>query len=80
LSEEFISSDDDEVSQLIADRHDFKAFSPVSSLTVGEAAAGWNPWHLAYHGKRYRGGGTRRNTVFLGPFLRGVAWSDAALA
>ncbi|WFS03485.1 ethanolamine ammonia-lyase subunit EutB [Rhizobium tumorigenes] len=36
LSEELISSEDDEVSQLIADRHNPKAFSPVSSLTVGE--------------------------------------------
>ena len=36
LSEELISSEKDEVSQLIADRHNPKAFSPVSSLTVGE--------------------------------------------
>jgi ethanolamine ammonia-lyase large subunit len=36
LSEEMISSDDDEVSRLIAERHDPRAFAPVSSLTVGE--------------------------------------------
>lgn len=36
LSEELISSEGDEVSQLIADRHNPKAFSAVSSLTVGE--------------------------------------------
>jgi ethanolamine ammonia-lyase large subunit len=36
LSEELISSGDDEVSQLIADRHDPRAFAPISSLTVGE--------------------------------------------
>ncbi|HEX8048762.1 ethanolamine ammonia-lyase subunit EutB [Rhizobium sp.] len=36
LSEEVISSDDDEVSALIAARHDAAAFAPVSSLTVGE--------------------------------------------
>lgn len=36
LSEQLIDSDTDEVSRLIADRHDLKAFSPISSLTVGE--------------------------------------------
>ncbi len=36
LSEEVISSDDDEVSALIAARHDTAAFAPLSSLTVGE--------------------------------------------
>ncbi|KEA08413.1 ethanolamine ammonia-lyase subunit EutB [Agrobacterium rhizogenes] len=36
LSEEVISSDDDEVSALIAVRHDAAAFAPISSLTVGE--------------------------------------------
>jgi ethanolamine ammonia-lyase large subunit len=36
LSEEVISSDDDEVSALIAARHDATAFAPISSLTVGE--------------------------------------------
>ena len=36
LSEEVISSDDDEVSALIAARHDAAAFAPISSLTVGE--------------------------------------------
>lgn len=36
LGEELISSDDDEVSRLIAERHDTAAFAPVSSLTVGE--------------------------------------------
>jgi ethanolamine ammonia-lyase large subunit len=36
LSEEVISSDDDEVSALIAARHDTVAFAPISSLTVGE--------------------------------------------
>lgn len=36
LGEELISSDEDEVSRLIAERHDAAAFAPVSSLTVGE--------------------------------------------
>lgn len=36
LSEELISSDEDEVSALIASQHDAAAFAPVSSLTVGE--------------------------------------------
>jgi ethanolamine ammonia-lyase large subunit len=36
LGEELISSDDDEVSRLIAERHDPAAFAPISSLTVGE--------------------------------------------
>jgi len=36
LREELISSEDDEVSRLIAQRHDPAAFSAVSSLTVGE--------------------------------------------
>jgi len=36
LGEELISSEDDEVSRLIAQRHDPAAFSAVSSLTVGE--------------------------------------------
>ncbi|NTF83694.1 ethanolamine ammonia-lyase subunit EutB [Rhizobium rhizogenes] len=36
LSEEVISSDDDEVSALIVARHDAAAFAPISSLTVGE--------------------------------------------
>ncbi|WP_047465368.1 ethanolamine ammonia-lyase subunit EutB [Rhizobium rhizogenes] len=36
LAEEVISSDDDEVSALIAARHDAAAFAPISSLTVGE--------------------------------------------
>lgn len=36
LGEELISADDDEVSRLIAERHDPAAFSTVSSLTVGE--------------------------------------------
>lgn len=36
LSEELISSEDDEVSRLIAQQHDPAAFSAVSSLTVGE--------------------------------------------
>ncbi|CAN7583337.1 ethanolamine ammonia-lyase subunit EutB [Rhizobium rhizogenes] len=36
LSEEVISSDDDEVSALIAARHDAAAFASISSLTVGE--------------------------------------------
>ncbi len=36
LGEELIPSDDDEVSRLIAERHDPAAFSTVSSLTVGE--------------------------------------------
>jgi len=36
LSEELISADTDEVSRLIAERHDPRAFEPISSLTVGE--------------------------------------------
>lgn len=36
LAEELIPSKTDEVSQLIADRHDAAAFAPISSLTVGE--------------------------------------------
>lgn len=36
LGEELIPSDEDEVSRLIAERHDPAAFSTVSSLTVGE--------------------------------------------
>ena len=36
LGEELIPADDDEVSRLIAERHDPAAFSAVSSLTVGE--------------------------------------------
>jgi len=36
LQEEVISSDEDEVSRLIAEQHDPVAFAPVSSLTVGE--------------------------------------------
>lgn len=36
LSEELIPSEDDEVSRLIAERHDTAAFAPISSLTVGE--------------------------------------------
>lgn len=36
LGEELISSEDDEISRLIAQRHDPAAFSAVSSLTVGE--------------------------------------------
>lgn len=36
LAEEVIPSDDDEVSRVIADRHDPLAFQPISSLTVGE--------------------------------------------
>jgi ethanolamine ammonia-lyase large subunit len=36
LQQELISSDDDEISDLIARQHDAPAFAPVSSLTVGE--------------------------------------------
>jgi len=36
LEQELISSDEDEVSALIARQHDAQAFAPVSSLTVGE--------------------------------------------
>lgn len=36
VAEELISSDDDEVSALIARQHDARAFAPVASLTVGE--------------------------------------------
>lgn len=36
LSEELIPSDDDEVSRLIAKRHDATAFAPIASQTVGE--------------------------------------------
>ncbi len=36
LEQELISSDDDEVSALIARQHDARAFAPVASLTVGE--------------------------------------------
>ncbi|MBD8554285.1 ethanolamine ammonia-lyase subunit EutB [Rhizobium sp. CFBP 8762] len=36
LNEEVISSDDDDVSRLIADQHDAAAFAPIASLTVGE--------------------------------------------
>jgi ethanolamine ammonia-lyase large subunit len=36
LAEEVIPCDDDEVSRLIAERHDPAAFAPLSSLTVGE--------------------------------------------
>ena len=36
LSEELIPSDDDEVSRLIAKRHDTLAFAPIASQTVGE--------------------------------------------
>jgi ethanolamine ammonia-lyase large subunit len=36
LAEELIPSEEDEVSQLIADRHDPKAFSAISSMTVGD--------------------------------------------
>ncbi|QRM57466.1 ethanolamine ammonia-lyase subunit EutB [Sinorhizobium sp. BG8] len=36
LSEEVIPSETDEVSRLIAEQHDLSAFSPISSLTVGE--------------------------------------------
>ena len=36
LSEEVISSETDEVSRLIAERHDAQAFAPLASLTVGE--------------------------------------------
>lgn len=36
LSEELIPSDDDEVSRLIAKRHDALAFAPITSQTVGE--------------------------------------------
>lgn len=36
LSEELIPSDDDEVSRLIAKRHDAPAFAPIASQTVGE--------------------------------------------
>jgi len=36
LGQELISSDDDEVSALIARQHDARAFAPVASLTVGE--------------------------------------------
>jgi ethanolamine ammonia-lyase large subunit len=36
LAEEVIPSDGDEVSRLIAERHDPAAFAPLSSLTVGE--------------------------------------------
>lgn len=36
LSEELIPSDDDEVSRLIAKRHDALAFAPIASQTVGE--------------------------------------------
>ncbi|MFF9552301.1 ethanolamine ammonia-lyase subunit EutB, partial [Methylobacterium fujisawaense] len=35
LAEELIPSEEDEVSDLIARRHDAAAFAPVSSLTVG---------------------------------------------
>jgi ethanolamine ammonia-lyase large subunit len=36
LAEEVISSDEDEVSRLIAAQHDPAAFAPIASLTVGE--------------------------------------------
>ncbi len=36
LQEELIASEKDEVSRLIAEQHDATAFSPISSLTVGE--------------------------------------------
>ncbi len=36
LSEELIPSEDDEVSRLIAERHDTLAFAPIASQTVGE--------------------------------------------
>jgi ethanolamine ammonia-lyase large subunit len=36
LSEELIPSDDDEVSRLIAKRHDVLAFAPIATQTVGE--------------------------------------------
>jgi ethanolamine ammonia-lyase large subunit len=36
LAEELIPADTDEVSRLIMDRHDLRAFATVSSLTVGE--------------------------------------------
>ncbi len=43
LAEELIPSDEDEVSDLIARRHDAAAFAPVSSLTVGA----FREWLLA---------------------------------
>ena len=36
LEEPLIDYDKDEVTQLIIDTHDVKAFEPISSLTVGE--------------------------------------------
>ncbi|BCU77259.1 ethanolamine ammonia-lyase subunit EutB [Luteolibacter sp. LG18] len=44
LEEWVIPYDDDEVTRLIADRHDRAAFSPVSGLTVGE----FREWLLDY--------------------------------
>lgn len=39
LSEALIPYEQDEVTRLILDHHNAKAFAPVSSLTVGELAA-----------------------------------------
>ncbi|MCC7250556.1 ethanolamine ammonia-lyase subunit EutB, partial [Hyphomicrobium sp.] len=36
LTEELIPYDDDDVTRLIMDRHDKRAFAPVSHMTVGE--------------------------------------------
>lgn len=44
LEEPLIPYDEDEITRLILDRHDKKAFEPVSSLTVGE----FRDWLLRY--------------------------------
>ena len=44
LNEAIIPYEDDDVTRLIYDQHDKKAFAPISSLTVGE----FRDWLLAY--------------------------------
>ena len=44
LEEPLIPYDEDEITRLILDRHDKKAFEPISSLTVGE----FRDWLLRY--------------------------------
>lgn len=44
LEEPLVPYDEDEITRLILDRHDKKAFEPVSSLTVGE----FRDWLLRY--------------------------------
>lgn len=44
LDEALIAYEDDEVTRLIVDRHDARAFAPVASMTVGE----FRDWLLSY--------------------------------